>query len=76
MIRIKEIQIERFRSIINISLQINEDSNLIAVCGQNNVGKTNLLRAINVFLILSNMNQRMICQESNMQQEVVQYILR
>lgn len=49
MIRIKEIQIERFRSIINMSLQINKDSNLIAVCGQNNVGKTNLLRAINVF---------------------------
>lgn len=49
MIKIREIQIERFRSIINMSLQINEDSNLIAVCGQNNVGKTNLLRAINVF---------------------------
>lgn len=49
MIKIKEIQIERFRSIINMSLQINEDSNLMAVCGQNNVGKTNLLRAINVF---------------------------
>lgn len=49
MIKIREIQIERFRSIINMNLQINEDSNLIAVCGQNNVGKTNLLRAINVF---------------------------
>lgn len=49
MIKIKEIQIERFRSIINMSFQISEDNNLIAVCGQNNVGKTNSLRAINVF---------------------------
>lgn len=49
MIKIKKIQIERFRSIINMDFQISEDNNLIAVCGQNNVGKTNSLRAINIF---------------------------
>lgn len=49
MIKIREILIERFRSIINMNLKIDEESNLIAICGQNNVGKTNLLRAINLF---------------------------
>ncbi len=49
MIKIVKIQISRFRSIINIDLSIDEFSNLIAICGQNNVGKTNLLRALNIF---------------------------
>ena len=49
MIKIKKIEIQRFRSIIFISLEINTNSNFISICGQNNVGKTNVLRAINIF---------------------------
>jgi predicted ATP-dependent endonuclease of OLD family len=32
-----------------MSLEISQELNLIAICGQNNVGKTNTLRAINLF---------------------------
>ncbi len=32
-----------------MSMDISSDLNLIAICGQNNVGKTNTLRAINLF---------------------------
>lgn len=49
MIRICEIVIERFRSIIKMNYKICLDSNIIALCGQNNVGKTNTLRALNIF---------------------------
>ena len=30
-------------------MEIDQESNIIAICGKNNVGKTNALRAINVF---------------------------
>lgn len=49
MITITDITINRFRSIISLSLHISRQENLIALCGKNNVGKTNTLRAINLF---------------------------
>lgn len=50
MIKISNVSIERFRSIMKMDYDICLDNNLIAFCGQNNVGKTNTLRAINIFL--------------------------
>ncbi|PSF34955.1 hypothetical protein C7H19_18290 [Aphanothece hegewaldii CCALA 016] len=49
MIKIKNIQIERYRSIINLKLEVNTDNNFITICGENNTGKTNTLRAIDLF---------------------------
>lgn len=49
MLRIVNCNISRYRSILSLSLSISNDLNLIALCGQNNVGKTNTLRAINLF---------------------------
>lgn len=47
--KILEIEIKRFRSINSLKLNISDRSNLITLCGQNNVGKTNILRALNLF---------------------------
>lgn len=49
MIRIISITIKRFRSILDLTLPISLDNNIVAICGQNNVGKTNTLRAISLF---------------------------
>lgn len=49
MLRIVNCSINRYRSILSMSININSELNLIAICGQNNVGKTNTLRAINLF---------------------------
>ena len=49
MISIEKIKIERFRSILKLELSIDTSFNLVSICGQNNVGKTNTLRAINLF---------------------------
>lgn len=49
MLRIVNCNISRFRSILSMSLDIDKELNLVAICGQNNVGKTNTLRAINLF---------------------------
>lgn len=49
MIRISHLCIERFRSIMKIDYEIYQENNIVALCGRNNVGKTNTLRAINVF---------------------------
>lgn len=49
MIKIISVNIKRFRSIIDMSLSVSTDNNMISICGQNNVGKTNTLRAINLF---------------------------
>ena len=49
MIKISNITIKRFRSIIDMALPISSENNMISICGQNNVGKTNTLRAINLF---------------------------
>ena len=49
MISIEKVKIERFRSILKLDLDIDISYKLISICGQNNVGKTNTLRAINLF---------------------------
>lgn len=49
MVKIKEIKIVRFRSINEIVLKIDDNCNIASICGQNNVGKTNVLRAIDLF---------------------------
>ena len=49
MIRIVNCNISRYRSILSMTMDISSDLNLIALCGQNNVGKTNTLRALNLF---------------------------
>lgn len=49
MIQIRKLCIRRFRSILSLDAELDKDNNLIVVCGQNNVGKTNLLRAIHLF---------------------------
>lgn len=49
MLRIVSCIISRYRSILSMSMDICTDLNLVAICGQNNVGKTNTLRAINLF---------------------------
>ena len=49
MIRIIKCSISRYRSILSMTIDISEELNSVAICGQNNVGKTNTLRAINLF---------------------------
>lgn len=57
MIQLVKISINRFRSILSMDMEISNNSNLIAICGQNNVGKTNTLRAINLFFKPDNYEQ-------------------
>lgn len=40
--------VKRYRSLLDVKIAISDNSPVI-VCGENNVGKTNLLRALNVF---------------------------
>lgn len=49
MISITSVTINRYRSIMNLKIDIDSTHNLIAICGENNVGKTNTLRAIDLF---------------------------
>jgi predicted ATP-dependent endonuclease of OLD family len=49
MLKITKIQIKRFRSINDLTLEIDSLHNIITICGQNNVGKTNVLRALSLF---------------------------
>ena len=49
MIRIVKVKINRYRSILNLEFEVNDNKNIISICGENNVGKTNTLRAINLF---------------------------
>lgn len=49
MIAITNINIKRYRSILNLEFTLDNSYNLVAICGENNVGKTNTLRAINLF---------------------------
>lgn len=49
MIQINSILIKRFRSINDLTLEIDNDLNISTICGRNNVGKTNVLRAIALF---------------------------
>lgn len=43
-----EITIKRFRSLINVSLKVINGQPII-ICGENNIGKTNVLEALNIF---------------------------
>lgn len=47
--KIQSISIKRFRSIMNLNLKIDELNYLITICGANNSGKTNVLRALEIF---------------------------
>lgn len=47
--RIKAITIKRFRSVMNLNLNIEDLSEIITICGANNSGKTNILRALEIF---------------------------
>ena len=47
--KIKTIAVKRFRSLLDITLTIDTNVNTISICGGNNTGKTNILRAINLF---------------------------
>ena len=49
MYYISKVRIQRFRSIMDMEFNISDYSMPVAICGQNNVGKTNTLRAINLF---------------------------
>lgn len=62
MLKIADLEISCFRSILNLKLCIESEPNLISICGENNVGKTNTLRAINLFLILKIMKFQWIDQ--------------
>ena len=60
MLKILNIRIQRFRSIMDLSFDVSIENNLITICGQNNVGKTNVLRALNIFF-----NPEMYDQQSD-----------
>ena len=47
--KIRAIQIKRFRSILNLKLELDSLEHIATICGANNAGKTNVLRAINLF---------------------------
>lgn len=47
--KLVSIGIKRFRSINDLQLKIDTSTNFISICGANNVGKTNVLRALNLF---------------------------
>lgn len=49
LIKIVKIEINRYRSIMRVNINLEEDDNIVTICGKNNVGKTNTLRAINLF---------------------------
>ncbi|UPT78172.1 AAA family ATPase [Sulfurovum sp. XGS-02] len=49
MIKIKKVHIKRFRSIMDLKIEIDQNNNFITICGENNSGKTNTLRAMNIF---------------------------
>ncbi len=47
--KIKNIKILNYRSVIKLSIKVDENNNFICFCGQNNVGKTNILNALGLF---------------------------
>ena len=49
MIKISAIHIKRFRSIMDLVLEVDTSNNFLTICGENNAGKTNVFRAINLF---------------------------
>lgn len=46
--KLKEFTINNYRSILKLRIKPSED-NFLTICGVNNVGKTNFLRALNLF---------------------------
>ena len=47
--KIRKIKISNFRSIVKLNIKIDKKNNFICFCGPNNVGKTNILNALNLF---------------------------
>ncbi len=47
-IQFTSFHVTRYRSLMDVKIDIN-DSSPIVICGENNIGKTNFLRALNVF---------------------------
>jgi predicted ATP-dependent endonuclease of OLD family len=47
--KITKIEIKRFRSILDLKLDLNLNNNFSTICGANNSGKTNVLKALNIF---------------------------
>jgi predicted ATP-dependent endonuclease of OLD family len=47
-LKLTSIVIKRFRSLINVELKV-ENGQPVTICGENNIGKTNVLEAINIF---------------------------
>lgn len=47
--KIRKVEIKRYRSIVDLRLDLNPQNNFITICGANNTGKTNVLRAVNLF---------------------------
>lgn len=54
--KISKIEIKRYRSIQDISFKIDQSFNFISFCGENNAGKTNVLRAIHLFFFPDSYN--------------------
>lgn len=57
--KITTIQIKRFRSILSLKLELDSLDHITTICGANNSGKTNVLRAINIFFNASEYNSEM-----------------
>lgn len=46
--RIKQFSVKKYRSLMDIKIAIDE-AHPVVICGENNIGKTNFLRAMNLF---------------------------
>lgn len=60
-IKITQIHIKNFRSIIDMKINISQDNGIITFCGANNVGKTNVLRALALFFDKFNFSKEIDC---------------
>ncbi len=49
MNKLLAVGIKNYRSIESLKLEISSEFRITSICGENNVGKTNVLRAINLF---------------------------
>lgn len=47
--KLSKIRIKQYRSILDMELDLNTNNDFISICGQNNTGKTNVLRALRLF---------------------------
>ncbi|KTC98721.1 ATP-dependent nuclease [Legionella erythra] len=47
-IKFSKFHVKKYRSLLDVCLDIS-DSRPVVICGENNIGKTNFLRALNVF---------------------------